>query len=224
VGLTKRVKIIVDRGLEANLPFGFEPGRLYVCEDTRKIFAGQGVSLPLVLVGTGQTGLNFRGAWSGLPTYNTNDLVTFNNALYICLNLNSNERPDLFPADWEVIVSVPNTTTISLMAGENINAFQAVAVHADGLAYKADASNAADAGRVVGIAITSATTGNSLEVQQLGEIDNAGFLFTPGAWVYLGTGGALVQTPNAGAFELPLGVALSASRLEAQVGLPIIRA
>jgi hypothetical protein len=105
VGNTKRVKIIVDRGLEANLPFGFEPGRLYVCEDTRKIFAGQGVSLPLVLVGTGQTGLNFRGAWSNVTTYNTNDLVTFGNALYIALNLNSNEQPDLFPADWEVIIS-----------------------------------------------------------------------------------------------------------------------
>jgi len=123
-----------------------------------------------------------------------------------------------------VTVATTDAVIITMVAGENINAYQAVAVHADGFAYKADAANTADADRVVGIAITSATLGNSLEVQQVGEIDNNGFLFVPGAWVYLGTGGALVQTPNAGAFELPLGVALSASKLEAQIGLPIITA
>jgi hypothetical protein len=113
---------------------------------------------------------------------------------------------------------------LNMTVGQNVNAYQAVAVHADGLAYIADAGNTADAGRIVGIAITSATTGNSLTVVQMGEIDNAGFLFTPGVRVYLGTSGALVQTPNAGAFELPLGVALSASKLEAQIGLPILTA
>jgi len=122
------------------------------------------------------------------------------------------------------IATEATAIVLTLNAGENVNAFQAVAVHADGNAYKADAGNTADADRVVGIAITSATTGNSLTVCQVGEIDNAGFSFIPGSWVYLGTGGALVQTPNAGLFELPLGVAISASRLEAQIGQPIIKA
>lgn len=114
------------------------------------------------------------------------------------------------------------SSSITLTAGENISAFQAVAVHGDGLAYKASAGTAADAVRFVGIAITSALTGSNVQVQQVGVIDNNGFLFTPGEMVFLGLAGALVQTPGVGVFELPLGVALSASELEAQIGLPIL--
>lgn len=120
-------------------------------------------------------------------------------------------------ATWQDPVGITTMT-----AGENVNAFQVVAVHGDGLAYKADAGNAADADRIVGVAITSASTGNTLQVQQIGVIDNLGFSFTPGAWVYLGNTGALVQTPNTGAFEQPMGVALSATRVEIEIGLPII--
>jgi len=168
MAIAKRVKIIVDRGLEANLPFGFEQGRLYVTTDTNKIYGGTGINTPLVLLGSSSVGV------------------------------------------------------VTLLAGQNINAYQAVAVHGDGQAYVADAGTVADADRFVGVAVTSAGSGNYVQVQQVGLVVNNGFLFTPGETVFLGLAGALVQTPGAGAFELPLGVALSASELTVQIGLAII--
>jgi hypothetical protein len=48
---TKRVKIIVDRGLEADKPLVFELGRLYITTDTHRLFAGQGLTLPMVEIG-----------------------------------------------------------------------------------------------------------------------------------------------------------------------------
>lgn len=111
MGITKRAKIIVDRGLEADLPFGFEIGRMYITTDTHKIFAGQGLSQPLVQLTGNNAGLNFRGAWNSLVNYNANDLVTFNNSLFIALNANINEQPDLFPADWDLVITGNATDT-----------------------------------------------------------------------------------------------------------------
>lgn len=102
---TKIAKILIDRGTEANLPFGFALGRLYLTTDTHKLFAGQGLSSPLVQITGNNAGLNFRGAWTSLATYLVNDLVTFDNTLYIALGSSTNEEPDLFPAAWDVVIS-----------------------------------------------------------------------------------------------------------------------
>lgn len=123
-----------------------------------------------------------------------------------------------------VTLNVTMGGALTLTAGQNINAFQGIAVRGDGLAYIADAGTVADAGRFVGISVTSATTGNPVQFQQNGIINNNGFLFTPGETVYLGLSGALVQTPGTGLFELPVGVAISASELAVEIGLPIIYA
>lgn len=114
------------------------------------------------------------------------------------------------------------SVTVTLMAAETINQFQAVAVHTDGLAYRADSSNLADSDRVIGIAATSATVGNSITVQQIGSMNNLGWSWTPGQSVYLGLTGALVTSPNIGLFELPMGTTISATELEVQIGSSII--
>jgi hypothetical protein len=110
---------------------------------------------------------------------------------------------------------------VALVAGMNINAFQAISIHSDGKAYLADAGTAGDAGKVIGVAITSALAGNAITVCLDGEIDNLGFLFNPGDEIFLGLSGALVNTPGNGVFEQPLGIAASSSRLMLEVGLPI---
>ena len=118
-------------------------------------------------------------------------------------------------------------TAITLTCGQNINAYQVVAVRSDGLAYIADASAVADANRIVGVATTSATTGNTISVQQVGVVNNNGFLFTAGESVFLGLVGALIQTvpsDTPGNFSVMMGVALSASQLELQIGTPVILA
>jgi len=113
---------------------------------------------------------------------------------------------------------------VSLTAGMNINAYQTVTVHADGLAYTASSGNSADTGKLVGIAITSATTHNLLTVRMVGEVDNAGFLFTPGSIIYVGASGALSSSPNTGVFEQPVGLASAAGTLLLDIGLPILTA
>ena len=113
---------------------------------------------------------------------------------------------------------------VSLTAGMNINAYSTVTVHNDGLAYTVSSGNSADCGKLVGIAITSATTGNSLTVRMDGEVDNNGFLFTPGDKIYVGLVGALTNSPNTGVFEQPVGLASAAGTLLLDIGLPILTA
>jgi hypothetical protein len=115
-----------------------------------------------------------------------------------------------------------STETIALTTGENINAFQVVVVRGDGLAYIADSGDVENSSGVVGVAITSVQAGQVINVQQIGLIDNLGWSFVPGMTLYLGLIGALVQTPNAGVFELSMGTAISATQIREQIGEPII--
>lgn len=110
----------------------------------------------------------------------------------------------------------------TLVAGQNIVAYQVVAVHGDGQAYVADVGNVSDASRVVGIAVTSAPMGQPVQIQQIGPVSNLGWSFTPGTMVFVGFAGTLVQTPSIGTFELPMGVATSVTQVEAQIGLSIV--
>jgi hypothetical protein len=115
----------------------------------------------------------------------------------------------------------------TLTAAQNINAFQVVAVHTDGLAYLADASVAADDERVIGLSITSATTGGTIQVQQIGPVTNLGWAWTPGMTLYLGLNGTLVTTVPSlptSVFELSMGTTISATEIEVQIGTPIVLA
>ena len=115
---------------------------------------------------------------------------------------------------------------VTLTAGENINAYQVVIVKSDGLVWKADAATTAHAGAVIGIADTSATTGNPLNIQSSGVMLNMGWSWTVGARVYVGLGGALTQTVPSGSgnFEQVIGIALSATELDINIGTPIVLA
>jgi len=116
------------------------------------------------------------------------------------------------------------TVTTTLTAAQTIGAFQVVAVHADGLAYKADSSNFADSSQTIGIAISSAINpGDTLKVQQVGFLSNLGWNWpTLGVTLYLGLGGTLTTSPNTGVFELPMGTTISNTEIEVQIGLPIV--
>ena len=136
--------------------------------------------------------------------------------LFPCLGPDGMLDPSMVPG------AVP-VDHITLTAGSNVNAFQAIAIHSDGLAYPADASTTTDAGHVVGVAVTSATSGNTFIVQQAGNFDNNGWTFAPGNSVFLGFLGAMADSLPVGAtFQQTMGVSVSNTRLLVEVGLPII--
>lgn len=123
-----------------------------------------------------------------------------------------------------VSAAYENGLVLTLTCGANVNAFQGVVVLSDGLAYPADQGTATHAGKFVGVAETSATTGNTIRIRQAGVLNNLGFLFTPGNRIYVGSSGALIQTVPTGLYEQPVGVALSASDLEVDIGPVIVYA
>jgi hypothetical protein len=64
VANTKIAKVLISRGLKADLPASYELGRLYLTTDTHELFVGQGLSNPLLRVGVSLRGLIVRGAWN----------------------------------------------------------------------------------------------------------------------------------------------------------------
>ena len=107
LGTTKVAKIRIDRGPEAQLPFGFELGRLYLTTDTHVLYAGQGVSAPMIAITGNNVPLTFVGIWSDVVGYVTADLAIYNGALYAALQNSTDQEPDTSPTYWQEIVTTP---------------------------------------------------------------------------------------------------------------------
>lgn len=107
-------KIRIARGLKANLPVApnsFEPGRPYFCTDTHELFVGTGLSTPMAPVVGVSSGLTFVGTWSITANYDFNNLVFFQNALWLCLATNVGQQPDISPTFWELVINAGDTDT-----------------------------------------------------------------------------------------------------------------
>lgn len=102
------------------------------------------------------------------------------------------------------------------VAAEPVSALKVVSLDAAGAAYLPDIASADDGRRIDGIAITAATLGGTLSVRRLGVIADASWSWTPGAAIFCGAGGALTQTPPAGAFTRRMATALSATAILVQ--------
>ncbi len=127
------------------------------------------------------------------------------------------------PATGEISIAVESGVVTTVTAGGNINQYQGVVIQSDGLAYRADVTNSAHIGAFLGIAETSATTGNTLRVRQLGVINNLGWAWTPGGTVFVGgSPGDLIQTIPTGLYQQPVGVAISAVDLQIDIGTVIV--
>lgn len=108
-------------------------------------------------------------------------------------------------------------------SGATINALRVIKLEND-LAYVADSSTAADANRVVGISVTAASNpGDQISVRTDGEMNDAGWSWTPGA-IFVGQNGVLTQTaPNVG-FVLEVARARSATKIIVDIQNPFMRA
>lgn len=108
----------------------------------------------------------------------------------------------------------PGGALVLATAGAALSGHMAVAYGAAGLLEYASADNPAHALALLGVTTGAASAGAPAAVQRLSVMEHLGWTWTPGAPVYLGLAGALVQTPAPGSvFLKPIGLALTAQRL-----------
>lgn len=108
----------------------------------------------------------------------------------------------------------PGGALLTGTAGAALSGHMAVAYDSAGLLVYASADDPEHAFTLAGITTGAAASGTAATVQRDDVIEHNGWTWTPGAPVFLGLGGALVQAPAAGAvFLKPIGLALTATRL-----------
>ncbi|MDG9927417.1 MULTISPECIES: hypothetical protein [unclassified Pseudomonas] len=105
------------------------------------------------------------------------------------------------------------------LAGETISALQAV-YELDGVVFVLDYRDGDHIDQILGISLTAALTGEPMNVQRAGVLDDASWSWAPGR-VWLGADGALTQTPPADGFDVLIGCAVGATRITLNLSEPI---
>ena len=102
-----------------------------------------------------------------------------------------------------------------------LSGHSAVAVDAGGLLIKADCTNPAHQGAVLGLLANAYSPGDQAVVQTAFTLEHTGWAWTPGP-VFVGASGQLTQVPPGGAvFSQVVAHALSATRVLVDVQPPI---
>ncbi|PKM30241.1 MAG: hypothetical protein CVV07_07435 [Gammaproteobacteria bacterium HGW-Gammaproteobacteria-11] len=110
-------------------------------------------------------------------------------------------------------------SAIQRVAGVAISALQVV-YEASGAVYPLSYLDDENIEFLLGIALTAADQGNPLNIQRSGVVNDSAWSWTPGP-VWLGANGALTQTPPSDGFDVAIGVAVSATRLNLNLQFPI---
>jgi P pilus assembly chaperone PapD len=110
--------------------------------------------------------------------------------------------------------------TPTFEAGGSISAKRVIRVEND-LAYYADGSDAAQAGKALGISVGAASLGDTVTVRMTGMIDEPTWTLTEGP-VYVGANGALTQSVSGLAFVQQIGVAVSPTQININPQLAIL--
>lgn len=106
------------------------------------------------------------------------------------------------------------SAVVQAVAAVALSGHVVVAYNTAGQLVPASADELPHALRVAGITVAAAALGATVVVQQRGVLEHAGWAWAAGQPVFLGLGGALVQTPAPGAvFMMLIGQALTATRL-----------
>lgn len=99
-------------------------------------------------------------------------------------------------------------------AGAALSGHMAVAYASSGKLVYASADTVDHAFTLAGVTTGAAALDDEATVQRNDVIEHNGWTWTPGAPVYVGLNGALVQTPAGGSLYIkPVGLALTATRL-----------
>lgn len=92
----------------------------------------------------------------------------------------------------------------------------------DGHVQYATSDDLTHAGKVLGITLGAAVAGDSISIQRVGEVEEAGWNWTLDQPVYLGTNGLATQTQPTSVFSLIVGFPITATKLFVSIREPII--
>ncbi len=107
---------------------------------------------------------------------------------------------------------VPAAIDTTLVASTSLSALRCITTDSSGLAKYATPDSLANA-VVIGISITSASTGQNITIKTSGQITDASWNWTKGA-IYLGANGTLTQTaPTGGSIVVHVAKAITATTL-----------
>ncbi len=112
---------------------------------------------------------------------------------------------------------------ISPVAAVAIGGFKAVALRTDGAVEPADHDNPAHLSRVAGVTLAAAEAGAPARVCVDGPVRFDGWVWTPGAPVFVGKNGDLTQTPPATGFVQHVGFAVGRDTVLIQIERSIRR-
>lgn len=110
-------------------------------------------------------------------------------------------------------------SAVQRAAGATLSALRIV-YELDGEVFYLDPSDAAHVDLVLGITLSAAAQGQLVSVQGFGPVDDSSWSWSPGP-VWLGADGSLTQLPPAGGFDVLIGAAVSATRVNLNIQEPI---
>jgi hypothetical protein len=110
-------------------------------------------------------------------------------------------------------------------AAEPVSGHTVLAVDASGQVFPASADTLSHALRIAGVSLNAAALGDDATIVAAGLVQHDGWAWTPDEPVYLGLGGALVQSlPVEALFSRVIGTAAGATRLLVGLQPPIVLA
>ena len=109
---------------------------------------------------------------------------------------------------------VNNAADIDCTAGVTLGGQRMVTIDGQARVIPADQSNAAHAGRILGLTRTSAAAGDTVSVRRFGPVDDPGWQWdVRQPRIFLSSNGTLTQTVPTSGFLCVVGFCLSATRL-----------
>lgn len=107
------------------------------------------------------------------------------------------------------------------LAGMDTSALLVVYEDLFGAVWPADPDAESDVLALLGVTVSAATSGQPINVQRVGFIDDAACQLQPGKRVYLGGQGRLTQEPPQAGYDVLIGMAITSTRLLLNIQDPI---
>lgn len=107
------------------------------------------------------------------------------------------------------------------LAGMDTSALLVVYEDLFGSVWPADPDAESDVLALLGVTVSAATSGQPINVQRMGFIDDAAWQLQPGKRVFLGGQGRLTQEPPQAGYDVLIGMAITSTRLLLNIQDPI---